>query len=457
MIVTPAYPRIIPQVQRGQVRDLDRGLVGHWPFDLDARDVSGNGNDGTVYGAIKTKGIIRGAYRFNGVNNYISLPDLGLHTTSEMSMVMCAKSDSFASERMFSMNNGNDAQVFIRYNSGYAQVFARGTDAESTSKNSFAIKSDGMYHLIAGVINEIPGRVHLYVDGIDEGYTDHGSAFTDVALSERNGIGRASDTVSGGPSQYFKGFISDARIYNRALSPTEIRQLYLLGGHRFIPTALFLPTQVQCQASYDILLQQVSKALYDVYLQVPCQASYDVLLQQVCEALYDIAGFVQVQCQANYDILLQKVTQALYDIYLRAQCQASYDVFIRKVTQALYDILLQKVTQALYDIYLRAPCQASYDVFIRKVTQALYDILLQVLLKNPYSVLTLPEVISRISTFLTEVSKYSFLTETLTKDSRLCTSIDKSSALQPEFNAESSLTQSLEFVSLLTWEPHHGD
>ncbi|MCX6911154.1 MAG: hypothetical protein NTY01_24370, partial [Verrucomicrobia bacterium] len=42
------------------------GLVGHWPLDGNANDVSGHGHHGKVIGATPTQGVSGGAYRFDG-------------------------------------------------------------------------------------------------------------------------------------------------------------------------------------------------------------------------------------------------------------------------------------------------------------------------------------------------------------------------------------------------------
>jgi hypothetical protein len=52
------------------------GLVGWWPFNGNANDESGNGNNGTVNGATLTTdrfGIANKAYSFDGVDDIISL------------------------------------------------------------------------------------------------------------------------------------------------------------------------------------------------------------------------------------------------------------------------------------------------------------------------------------------------------------------------------------------------
>ena len=49
--------------------DLKKGLVAYYPFSGNANDKSGNGNNGTVYGASLTtdrNGELNRAYSFNG-------------------------------------------------------------------------------------------------------------------------------------------------------------------------------------------------------------------------------------------------------------------------------------------------------------------------------------------------------------------------------------------------------
>jgi hypothetical protein len=64
------------------------GLVGYWPFNGNANDESGNGNNGTVNGATLTTdrfGVANKAYSFNGVNDYINC---GNNSILEMSNLL---------------------------------------------------------------------------------------------------------------------------------------------------------------------------------------------------------------------------------------------------------------------------------------------------------------------------------------------------------------------------------
>ena len=54
------------------------GLVGYWPFNGNANDASGNGNNGVVNGATLTSdrtGNANAAYNFNGSSSLIEIPD----------------------------------------------------------------------------------------------------------------------------------------------------------------------------------------------------------------------------------------------------------------------------------------------------------------------------------------------------------------------------------------------
>lgn len=56
---------------------LTNGLVAYFPFNGNANDASGNGHNGTVYGATLTTnrfGNPNGAYYFDGSSAYITAP-----------------------------------------------------------------------------------------------------------------------------------------------------------------------------------------------------------------------------------------------------------------------------------------------------------------------------------------------------------------------------------------------
>lgn len=66
---------------------LDSGLVAFYPFNGNSDDESGNGNDGTVMGAMLTAdrfGTDNSAYEFDGYSSYISIPTRPVYNLSLM-------------------------------------------------------------------------------------------------------------------------------------------------------------------------------------------------------------------------------------------------------------------------------------------------------------------------------------------------------------------------------------
>src|SRR5450755_2833851 len=80
-------------------QDITTGLVGYWPFDGNANDVSGNGNNGIVTNAVLTSdrfGNANRAYYFNGSNAYIRVPNApNLNTGAQLSIAAYIKIQGF--------------------------------------------------------------------------------------------------------------------------------------------------------------------------------------------------------------------------------------------------------------------------------------------------------------------------------------------------------------------------
>src|SRR5205085_3568228 len=58
--------------------DLNNGLVAYYPFNCNANDASGNGNNPIFNNATLTSdvyGNANSAYHFNGIDNYIQIPN----------------------------------------------------------------------------------------------------------------------------------------------------------------------------------------------------------------------------------------------------------------------------------------------------------------------------------------------------------------------------------------------
>src|SRR5689334_10454257 len=79
--------------------NLTQGLMAYYPFNGNANDASGNANHPSVTNATLTAdkaGSPNSAYRFNGIDNYIRIPNRPtLNTTNKISLSVWVKAAGF--------------------------------------------------------------------------------------------------------------------------------------------------------------------------------------------------------------------------------------------------------------------------------------------------------------------------------------------------------------------------
>jgi hypothetical protein len=204
-------------------------LVAYYPFSGNANDESGNGNHGTVDGAILTQDRFNNpnsAYAFDGIDDYIEIPD----------------SPSFSFNYPITIS----AWIYLDDNSkggivgqwGYGGaggdafiLYVRGT------KLSTYLPREGLAHLELQSNNGLATNqwylvsmvstgnlVTLYINGNED--KSEAVIVKQVDSYQTVEIG-LEDRFSGGLN-YLDGIIDEVRIYNRALTETEIQALYSL-------------------------------------------------------------------------------------------------------------------------------------------------------------------------------------------------------------------------------------
>ncbi len=206
--------------------DLNDGLVAYYPFNENANDESGNGNDGTVNGATLTadrNGNAGRAYSFNGQNSYITVPhDSSLISTDEITLSAWIKSSDMTK---------NDQDIISKTESGSFSLALNETDGITESKLAFLLYVNNDYQFVyssAHVNNQwyhVVGiydatEMKIYVDGTLEGTLPISGPI------KNNTSPLILGNESGQLNEPFDGTIDDIRIYNRALSESEIQQLY---------------------------------------------------------------------------------------------------------------------------------------------------------------------------------------------------------------------------------------
>ena len=219
--------------------DLTDGLVGYWSFDDPcnlAHDYSGTGNNGYPVGGVTwTAGMFNGAVHLDGTG-YIEIPDSpsldlpsGRGTLSalirvdpssnEFGIVSKESSSSYASQIAYEFNVVG-AGVLDRFGVG----LSNGAAMNSAGYQGASLK-DSTWHHIAATWSGSGGQILVYLDGVQVGQGSQ--TITAINnISEPTRIGTYRWNVSG-IHRRMTGDIDDVRIYNRALSEDEIRELAL--------------------------------------------------------------------------------------------------------------------------------------------------------------------------------------------------------------------------------------
>jgi len=211
---------------------LNFGLVAWYPFDGNASDISGNGNHGTVNGAsldTDRHGMTGQAYSFDGVNDFIEVQNSNeLKFLDQYSILVWVKAPNF--QRRYNhiitkmAGSISSFEIYGGYQSGgtgLTLVHNRSL-ASNHMQYSSSLPDNAWHHFGLTYANGILKR---FDDGVSSAsYT----GWPKVEPQESSlYIGRGTISTSAG-TEFMQGYIDDVRIYNRALSTSEVAALYQL-------------------------------------------------------------------------------------------------------------------------------------------------------------------------------------------------------------------------------------
>ena len=216
------------------------GLVGYWTFDgndlsgVNAADVSGQGNHGVLTnGPVPTIGRIGQALEFDGDDDFVnvsaatSIDDLN----NELTIAAWIRPDTVGATifgGIATKNTGsNTGSWLLRQNSDGVHFHFVYSGVDLFDSLTVAALSVETWSHVVVVWTDSSDDAVFYIDGAltssNTPFTT-GSPETDSTVDLRLGIANFGEV--------FDGRIDDIRIYNRALSPEEIKRLYNLGGGR---------------------------------------------------------------------------------------------------------------------------------------------------------------------------------------------------------------------------------
>jgi len=221
----------VPATEQSGISYLTKGgllsnLVGLWSFDEEegdtAYDNSGNGNDGTVNGAIWDDGKFGKALSFDGVDNYVGVGHhIELNPTSAITVECFAKLDSVIpgpvlvrkmdtySLQVTYFDGESKIEGWVKIGGGWKGVrgVTGGVIIQTNTWYHFAFTYDGI-------------ALKTYVNGqLDRSASVTGSIDSTTKLLD---IGRCGPEDGSGEGWYTDGFIDEVRIWDNALSPDTI-------------------------------------------------------------------------------------------------------------------------------------------------------------------------------------------------------------------------------------------
>ncbi len=201
------------------------GLVAYYPFNGNANDESGSGNNGTIHGASLTTdrfGSLNKAFAFNG-SSYISMGDIHvLDNTKTLTASAWFRLEHIPSDWEQLMADGSYADLngwglLI----GSTKVHIRSGNVNWAADGSCLFESNKWY-CSAFVLNS--NSLSLYINGrLIQNQPIQSTVDLNTSRSFQVGKG---DLPNNGFEYWFNGSIDDVRIYNRALSSNEVQQLY---------------------------------------------------------------------------------------------------------------------------------------------------------------------------------------------------------------------------------------
>jgi len=233
---------------------IDDGLVAYYPFDGNAYDASGNGNDGVENGSIEyVDGVVKGAIKLDGTTSYVRIANPDQKFDTQYSIAMWVHKEEGEAGALFSKYrykgsptppiHGPDKRA-----EGFSLSFNASTPTNNASIGShlfnavffnsvvdenimsekfpnFLYESGSFQHVVSTYDN---GVMRLYENGVlrDEKIIDHLATMDNPQDILVGNIFYLNWGVHPSPAWYFSGLVDDLRIYNRTLSEKEVEDLF---------------------------------------------------------------------------------------------------------------------------------------------------------------------------------------------------------------------------------------
>lgn len=191
-------------------------------------NTSGGTCNGSARVAVEGFTHAENALVFDGVNDYAAIENMFYNGTdyTELTVELWLKTNDAGDQMIASFDRSEYWRVEINGSgAGNGQIgFDLATNSGIVDFGSSSRVDDGQWHHVACVFDN--GLLEIFIDGILDGSTSFGNRFGTGDLRYGFlGTGSEANTYNGvtGPNDYFNGEMDEFKIWNKALSESEIR------------------------------------------------------------------------------------------------------------------------------------------------------------------------------------------------------------------------------------------
>lgn len=211
------------------------GLAAWYPFNGNANDLSGNGNDGALDGPVESNDRFdnpNAAYSFEGIGDYIEVPDDISLRPDYISISVWFKTSESAMQSLLYKTDRNTAlneQYSLALNLNSTNQLDCSVKNGNNCNNpgvgwqrnqvTEVVNDDVWHHLIYTYDGN---QSIIYIDGINISTQTFANGVIDNCTGSPLLIGRGWS----GSGDEFNGLIDDIAIWNRPLTPTEVANIY---------------------------------------------------------------------------------------------------------------------------------------------------------------------------------------------------------------------------------------